>query len=102
MACPVTALDACTSEIPVSSVNNCCTARNLACAAAELSMPLRPGVLPGFIVNGRVVSPVQKMVLPATERIGGNCARVLKAGWILSATFPAHPALGSPASCVVC
>ena len=38
-------------------------------------MPLSPGVLPGFIVNGRVVSPVQKIVLPGHRKNRGKHAR---------------------------
>src|SRR5580700_8947829 len=102
MACVVTALVACTSEMPVSNVSSCCTPRNFAWDAAELSIPLSPGVLPGFIVNGRVVIPVEKIVLPATDRIGGNSALLLNVAVTLSATFPAQPAFGRPLSCVVC
>ena len=70
--------------------------------AAEASTPCTPGVLPGLIVNGRVTSPVQNIGLPATDKMGGNCALVLNVGPILSATLPAQPALGIPANWVVC
>src|ERR1700720_3308630 len=102
MACCVTVLVACTSEMPVSNVSSCCTPRNRACEATEVSIPVRPGVLPGFIVKGLEVIPVEKIVLPATDRIGGNSALLLNVGWTLSATLPAQPAFGRPLSCVVC
>ena len=75
--------------------------RRRACEAAELSNPSKPGTWPGFIEKGREVTPVQKMGLPEIERIGGNCAPVLKL-CTLSATLPAHPAAVIPESCAVC
>src|SRR5271157_1313914 len=99
---PVTLFADCTRDNPLSKVSNCWVARKRACAAAEESKPCRPGVCPGFMVKGRVVSPVQKMVLPLIERMGGNCAELLRLLCTLSATFPAQPALGVPTSCALC
>src|ERR1700722_2022483 len=99
---PVTLLARCTNDKPVSKVSSCCSDWNRACSVAELSKPCTPGVLPGLIENGRVTSPVQKIGLPATDRIGGNDAPLLNVGPNLSATLPAHPAFGGPESWGVC
>src|SRR3984957_20497459 len=102
MDCAVTLLAGCTDDTPVSEVSTCCCDWYRACNVSELSKPCTPVVLPGLIENGRVTSPVQKIGLPATDRIGGNDAPLLNVGPNLSATLPAHPAFGSPESCVVC
>ena len=97
----LTALAAWTMDKPLSKVSNCWLLWKRACEAAELSNPIKPGTWPGFIEKGREVTPVQKMGLPEIERIGGNCALVLKV-CTLSATLPAHPAAVIPESCAVC
>src|SRR5580692_2855575 len=100
-ACPVTAFAACTIDKPLSKVSNCCVAVYRAWDAAVVSNPSRPGGCPGSIEKGLVVRPVQKTGLPEIERIGGNCAAALNV-WTLSATLPAQPDTGVPASCALC
>src|SRR5713101_3937398 len=69
----VTLLAGCTSEIPESSVKICWRAKRRACPCAEVSPKSKsPGGAPGIMAKGCVWLPVQKMVWPATERIGGN------------------------------
>src|SRR6266403_1250370 len=62
-----------TSEMPLSSVKICWRAARRACPGTEVSpKSLSPGGAPGIMAKGCVWLPVQKMVWPATERIGGN------------------------------
>ena len=89
-------------DSPLSNVSNCCVAAKRACDAAEESNPCSPGGCPGFIENGRELMPVQKIGLPLMERMGGNSAALLKLLCKESATLPAQPDSGVPASCALC
>src|SRR5260370_10613239 len=69
----VTLLAGWTSEMPESSVKIFWRARRRALPAVEVSpKSLSPGGAPGIMAKGCVWLPVQKIVWPATERMGGN------------------------------
>src|SRR5260370_17713132 len=62
-----------TSEMPESSVKICWRAKRRACPCEDPSPKSNnPGGAPGTMAKGCVWLPVQKMVWPATKRIGGN------------------------------
>src|SRR5260370_6818167 len=69
----VTLLAGCTSEMPASRVRICWKAARRTCPCGDVSpKSYSPGGAPGIMAKGCVWLPVQKIVWPATERIGGN------------------------------
>src|SRR6267378_4418630 len=90
-------LAGCTSEIPLSSVKICWRAARRACPGAVVSpKSLSPGGAPGIMAKGCVLFPVQKIVWPATDRIGGNAGFEQEPlAMIASATRPAQPVVGT-------
>ena len=97
----ISSLVACTSETPELSVNSCCAAVLRATEVASVPKREKPNVCPGLIVTGRVVTPVARMLFPATDVISGKLAGAFIAE-TLSAILPAQPFVPVPFGIDVC